>query len=165
MYLEFDEIKDGDQFEELVVAYFKEEQNKKNDIVDIDIKPSGLGVDGGRDILISFKVSDSIHSFTRRWVIQCKFHNRNISTKAISDVNIPSLIHSYEAAGYLLICRKKPTSKLTNLMEKLEQSCKFDYKYQIWSGEQFKHSILSSPDNILKQFFPKYYRYSKSIGV
>lgn len=162
MYLDFDEIKDGEHFEELVESYFKEEKNKKNDIVDIDIKASGSGTDGGRDILVSFKVTDGIHSFVRRWVIQCKFHNKNISTDVIHDINIPSLVHSYKASGYLLICRKKPTSKLTNLMEQLEQNCKFDYKYQIWSGEQFKHSILSSPDTILAQFFPKYYKYSQS---
>lgn len=161
MYLDFDEIKGGEHFEELVETYFKEEKNKDNNIVDIDIKSSGSGVDGGRDILVSFKVTDGIDSFIRRWVIQCKFHNKNVSTDVINDINIPSLVHSYKASGYLLICRRKPTSKLTNLMEQLELNCRFDYKYQIWSGEQFKHSILSCPDTILAQFFPKYYKYSQ----
>ncbi len=165
MHLDFNEIKGGEHFEKLVGAYFEYEKGKNNNIIDVDTKTSGSGADGGRDILISFRVADGIQSFTRKWIVQCKFYNRNISTNVINDINIPSLIHSYNASGYLLICRKNPTSKLTNLIEQLETNCKFDYKYKVWSGEQFKRSILSCPDNILEQFFPQYYKYSKTIKI
>ncbi|WP_298507461.1 restriction endonuclease [uncultured Kordia sp.] len=158
MQIDFDEIKDGEHFEDLTIAYFEEEKHTKGDIIDIGIRPSGTGTDGGRDILISFKVTDGIKSFDRIWIIQCKFWNRNISTNEISDINIPSLIHSYNADGYLLICRKKPTAKLTEHFEKLNDNCKFNYNYLIWSGEQFKRLLGKSPENILAQFFPKYYK-------
>lgn len=161
MTLDFDEISDGNKFENLVVSYFEDLKNENPDkIVDIEVKPSGTGTDGGRDILVSFKVSDTVTTFERRWVVQCKFHASDISTDKISDINIPTLLHSYNASGYLLVCRKKPTSKLTELFERLEKNCKFENKYTIWNGDQLKRLIyLKSKKEILKQYFPKYYKY------
>ena len=89
--------------------------------------------------------------FERIWVVQCKFHIRDISTDKISDVNIPSLLHSYKANGYLLICRTRPTSKLTVLLERLEENCIFGYKYNCWTGETFKRRLTKTA-NILTQF-------------
>ncbi|WP_299366725.1 restriction endonuclease [Winogradskyella sp.] len=157
MYLDFNEIKDGRQFEELTALHLEEKFN--NHIKDIEIRKSGVGADGGRDILVDFKVTDGIQSFNRKWIVQCKFRNINISTNVINDVNIPSLIHSYGASGYLIICRKRPTSKLSNFIEQLNLNCKFGYKYQIWSGEQFKRSLLTSTNHTFMQFFPNYYKY------
>jgi predicted helicase len=138
MKLSFDEIENHSQFEDLVVSYFEQLKNDTtNNISDICIKPSGLGTDGGRDILVTLRVNDGLVTFDRIWVIQCKFHNKSISTEAINDVNIPTLIHSYNGIGYLLVCKKKPTSKLTNFFESLEQNCRFNYKYTCWYGDPF----------------------------
>ena len=74
MTLDLDEISDGEAFQDLVVAYFEELKEKTtNEIIDVTIKPSGIGVDGGRDILVSIKISDGVTTFDRRWLIQCKF--------------------------------------------------------------------------------------------
>jgi hypothetical protein len=161
MQLDFSELQDDKKFEDLVIAYFEDLKNENvHNLVDIDIKPSGTGTDGGRDILILFKVSEGISTFDRRWVIQCKFHDSKISTDKISDINIPTLIYSYKAAGYLLICKDKPTSKLTELFERLETNCRDCNKYIIWSGEQFKRLIIAkSKKSILQQFFPNYFEY------
>ncbi len=159
MIISFDyqEIRDAIHFEELVTAYFENLRDEEpNNIVDIKVYPSGIGTDGGRDILVTLKVADGIETFMRRWIIQCKFHKKNISTDEIADINIPTLIYSYKASGYLLICRKKPTSKLTDFFERLENNCIFGYKYLVWSGEQFKMRLLPKK-NILQQFFPNYY--------
>lgn len=161
MTLTFDEIISGDQFEDLAVSYFEELKNEReNNITSLDVRPSGTGADGGRDILLKLRVADGISNFERIWVVQCKFHERNISTNKVNEVNIPSLIHSYKADGYLLICKKKPTSRLTNFFDGLRVNCRFEYKYEIWSGEQFKRLIQSkSKPTILMQFFPKYFEY------
>lgn len=161
MTIDFNEIRDDELFEDLVISYFEELKNEgSHNIVDINVKPSGTGTDGGRDILVDFKITDKITTFDRRWIIQCKFHNSNISTNKISDINLPTLIHSYKATGYLLICKKRPTSKLTDLFERLNKVCKMDYQYLIWSGEQFKRLLLTkSKPEILQQYFPNYYSY------
>ena len=161
MTIDFDEIRDDKHFEDLVISYFEDLKNEgTHNIVDIDVKSSGIGTDGGRDILVNFKITDNITTFDRRWIIQCKFHNSNISTNEISDINLPTLIYSYKATGYLLICKKRPTSKLTNLFERLNKECKMDYQYLIWSGEQLKRLLLAkSKPEILQQYFPNYYAY------
>jgi hypothetical protein len=164
MILSFDEIKDGQQFENLVVSYFENLNKLKNlAITEIRVESSGVGTDGGRDILVHTRTKDMIPLFFKRtWVIQCKFHESNISTNKIADINIPTLIHSYKAVGYLLICRKNPTSKLTQLFERLEKECTFGYKYQILTGERFI-SMLSASFNenepLIRQFFPKYHSF------
>ncbi len=158
MTLDFNEISDHKKFEDLVVSYFEDLKNETgNNISDIRVKPSGVGTDGGRDILVIFKITDSIATFERRWVIQCKFHKSSISPKQIYDVNIPTLLASYKANGYLLVCREKATSKLTKLFEDLEKNVE-DKHFTIWSGEQFKSQLLVR-EKILQQYFPRFYAY------
>jgi hypothetical protein len=163
MKLSFDEIQDHKQFEDLVVAYFQNINLDESSITEIRVQPSGVGTDGGRDILVHTRTEDMIPlSFKRTWVVQCKFHEANISTNKIADVNIPTLIHSYKGIGYLLVCKQKPTSKLTQLFEQLEKNCTFGYHYQILSGERFLSLLLYDLDanaSIIRQFFPKYYDY------
>jgi hypothetical protein len=72
--LDFAEIKTWGEFEDLVEDYFKEVQKDEKSIIDVDVKPAGVGPDGGRDILVTFQITDSIVSFTRKWVVQCKFY-------------------------------------------------------------------------------------------
>lgn len=161
MTLNFNEISDHKKFEDLVVSYFEDLKNEKgHNIVDVEVKPSGTGVDGGRDVLVTLKVSDSIVTFERRWVVQCKFHDSDISTDKISDVNLPTLLESYQASGYLLVCKQKPTSKLTEQFERLERESRSSQKFKVWSGEQFKRLIIvKSKKEILQQYFPDYFRY------
>jgi hypothetical protein len=164
MKLSFDEIQDHKQFEDLVVAYFENLNTLSNRaITEIRVEPTGVGTDGGRDILVHTRTKDMIPLFfKRKWVVQCKFHETHISTNQIADINIPTLIHSYKAVGYLLICKQKPTSKLTQLFERLEKECTFGYKYQVLSGERFISLLASSfNDNepIIRQFFPEYYNF------
>jgi len=156
--LDFKEIKSGSRFESLVAAYFESYIDlAQSAIFKVEVKRSGSGADGGVDILVDFQFTDAIAEFSRRWVIQCKFHRRDISPKAIADINIPSLIHSYKADGYLLICREKPTSKLTALFERLTSGCSLKYQYKIWQGDVFLSKLMVADNTIRQFFFPAYY--------
>ncbi|MBS1597326.1 MAG: hypothetical protein JST75_03815 [Bacteroidetes bacterium] len=149
----------------MAVAFFRSLKNaEKTHIVDVRVKPSGIGPDGGTDILVDFILSDYINQFTRTWVIQCKFHNEPISPKKISEINIPTLIHSNNACGYLLICKSRPTTSLTKLFQNLkEQTMHFQYKYEIWSGEEFKNKLILGHPSIHQQFFPQYFEGLKKV--
>jgi hypothetical protein len=162
--LTFDEITDHVQFEDLAVSYFEElKRTRKHNISEIEVKPSGIGIDGGRDLLVKIRVNDGLFAFRRKWVVQCKFHSNAISTTEISDINIPSLIHSYKADGYLLICRQKPTSKLTTFLEGLDSECKFSYLYKCWYGDPFLLKLRDHP-RLLEKFFPKYNKYLQEMN-
>jgi len=99
--IEFEELLDDWQkFEDLVADYFREIQKDKilgRSIKDIEVRQSGKGADGGRDILLIFQLTDSIIKFERKWVVQCKFYQDDVSKSHLSDVNIPGLIHEYGA--------------------------------------------------------------------
>jgi hypothetical protein len=162
--LSFNEIKDWKQFEELVVAYFRSfAELPGSKIVSVKADPPATGQDGGIDIIVDFLMTDFIQEFKRRWVVQCKYHNQAISPSKISDVNIPTLIHSFNACGYLLVCKERPTTKLTELFGRLKEKCSHKYDYMIWTGEEFRGKLLSAPSILHEQFFPRYFNELKSI--
>lgn len=157
--IDFKEIINADQFENLTAAFFRT-LVKKGILVKVD--QSGKGPDGSRDILVTFDISDQIENFRRKWVVQCKFHSDSVNRSHLADVNIPSLIHQYGADGYLLVCKNGVTSKLTEMFEELNKSCKFHYNYKIWIGDEFIKKIYADRE-LQKQYFPKYYTMIKII--
>jgi hypothetical protein len=161
--IDFSEISDGLHFENLVADYFKEMKDAKN-IIEVDVKPPSEGSDGGRDILVSFRFTDSIQSFVRRWVVQCKFWKNSVPPSSLSSVNIPTLIHQYNANGYLLVCKSNVTSGVAKMFEQLGQNCSMHYRYVIWNGEAFKSQLvtLRSDSPLLKKYFPAYQKFVKS---
>jgi hypothetical protein len=161
--IDFAEISGGLQFENLAADYFKEMKDAKN-ITEVDVKPPSEGSDGGRDILVTFRFTDSITSFERRWVVQCKFWKKAVPPSAIATVNIPTLIHQYNANGYLLICKNNVTSGLTKMFEELEKNCRMRYRYIVWNGESFKTQLytLRSGGPVIQKYFPDFYQFVKS---
>jgi hypothetical protein len=157
--LSFDEIKSGEEFEDLVAAYFRAiKQENSGSIVDIKVSQKGKGADGGIDILLTFELSDSILKFQRKWVVQCKFLTKPSTGKSdIGEVNIPTLIHEYGANGYLLIVRNEVQAQLKDTFERLNKECKLGYQYEIWTGNMFLQKLLSSK-KILEHYFPNYYK-------
>ena len=92
MKLDFSEIQDWKEFEDLVESYFRRIQNLKDtQIVDVKVEASGEGNDGGRDILLTFINNDSIVTYNRVWVVQCKFYERSVSKRELNNLNIPTL--------------------------------------------------------------------------
>jgi len=156
--LNFSEIENWKEFENLVADYFKNiQRNPDNQIIEVTVEPSGEGSDGGRDILVTFRMFDSIIIYQRKWIIQCKFHKNNVSKTHLSNVNIPSIIHEFGADGYLLVCKSGVTSKVSEMFENLRRNCKFGYDYIIWNGNDFLQLIKSQP-NLIEHYFPKYFQ-------
>jgi predicted helicase len=170
--ISFDEIKDGHHFEALVETYFKQLQTTKENqdfmLLNVETQRTGVGADGGVDILVDISIRDGVETFKRRWVVQCKFSISSISTTDIYDTNIPTLIHANKATGYLLICRSKVTSKLTDLFKKLDgganikEKCKMGYSYKVWDGQTFLEKILERTPILWQQYFPEYYKSFKT---
>jgi hypothetical protein len=160
--LSFDEIKDGYEFENLVAEYFRViQQDDSNSIRDVEVNQKGKGPDGGIDILLTFELTDSILKFNRKWVVQCKFLNKPSTYKSdIGQINIPTLIHEYEAVGYLLIITNQAEAQLKATFERLDKVCKLGYRYEIWTGDQFIKKLLSFP-SLLEQYFPNYYQLNR----
>jgi hypothetical protein len=161
--IEFDEIPNWQAFEDLVADYFRGIRDQKN-ITEITVEQTGEGADGGRDILVTFQLTDSIILFKRKWVVQCKFYDKSVSKRELSDINIPTLIHEYEANGYLLVCKGNVTSTVSTSFESLRNKCKMGYSYMIWTGNQFKDQLYIQPIKpLIQKHFPEYYRFLQSM--
>lgn len=161
MKLSYQEIADWQVFEDLVAAYFKAmPKDESNNITEVKVEASGEGPDGGRDILVTFRIDDSIQSFERIWVIQCKFYESSVSKTNLANCNIPTLIHEYNADGYLLVCKTGVTAGVSTMFESLNKNCKLNYSYDFWTGAQFLQKIMVS-EGILRLYFPRYYQYLK----
>lgn len=104
--LSLEEIPNWRAFENLVADYFREvKRDNEFNVDNVIVQQTGTGTDGGRDILVEFTVDDSIMTFTRKWIIQCNFYEKDVNKTHLSDINIPSLLHEYGAEGYLLVCK------------------------------------------------------------
>lgn len=164
MKLSFDEIEDGNVFEELTRAYFKLlEKDPDTNISKVHVPSPGEGTDGGTDLLVEFDMNDEIESFRRKWVVQCKFHESAIGPSKINSVNIPTLLHSHNASGYLLICKSRPTSGVTDLFSRLNKNCKDGKQYVCWTGNEFIQR-LHTKNELHATYFPEYNSYINSIN-
>jgi len=156
--ISFTEIDDWEQFEELVAEFFRETKHlEDNNLTEIKVDPTGKGPDGGRDILLNFRINDSISPFERRWVVQCKFYD-SLKKSDLDKVNIPTLIEEYDADGYLLICKNSITAGVTNTFENLRRKCRRKYMYEVWNGSTFTQKLYKTT-NLQEHYFPQFFEY------
>jgi hypothetical protein len=152
--LSFDEIKDGHHFESLVSAFFRSLSDRPGGNINyVKVVSSGVGPDGGVDIMVYIFLHDGIQIVKRTYIIQCKFHESNINPDHLGRSSITDLITSKGADAYLLICKKMPTNKLKEYFEDLTRNCRNKYAYLVWSGEEFLEKLYEAPDSLIKQFF------------
>lgn len=162
MKIDFSEIDNWAEFEDLVADYFREcIKLDNNQIINVKVEPTGVGPDGGRDILVTWLVDDSIVAFERKWIIQCKFYE-TLHKSNLDKINIPTLIRENSACGYLLIAKNAVQVGVTETFEKLRNTCKDGYQYEIWNGNNFRNK-LGFVGNLHQQYFPKYYAYTKEM--
>lgn len=160
MKIDFNEIKDWEEFEDLASDYFREiKKLDTNQITTVRVEPSGRGPDGGRDILVTLLIDDTIVTYERRWIVQCKFYDSLLKSH-LDQINIPSLISEYGACGYLLIVKGSVHVGVTNTFENLRNNDKNGISYEVWNGNHFRQ-ILGFVGTLHNQYFPKYYDYSK----
>ncbi len=157
--LSLTEITNWRAFEDLVADYFREvKRDNEFNVDDVEVQQTGTGSDGGRDILVTFTVDDSIMTFKRKWVVQCKFYDPDVNKTHLSDVNIPSLLHEYGADGYLLVCKNHFTAPVSNMFERFNDACPFKRRYNIWNG-QIILGRIHLKENIVNNYFTKHAAY------
>lgn len=164
MQLSLNEIKTWQKFEDLVSGYFIQvKDDQEFDVSNVIVSPSGEGADGGRDILVEMTTNDSIRSFVRKWVVQCKFYTQSVGKKHLSDINIPSILHEYGADGYLLVCKNGVTKQVSDMFEGFNKNCWANRSYQIWSGSELLRRLILKND-LLKVYFPRYSKFLNSVS-
>ncbi|MBQ4478277.1 MAG: hypothetical protein II945_06680 [Bacteroidales bacterium] len=151
-----DAITDGYRFQQIVAEYFRCFKKESNgySISNIYVDDSGIGPDDCCDILVEFYFEDAINSHSTRWVVECKYHKRNIGERDIDGKNIDMILKQHNATGYLLVCKKDASSALKRRFKDLTQNT--TNHYLIWNGYQFWHKCIEFK-SLLQAFFPDYY--------
>jgi hypothetical protein len=115
--IDFSEIRDYKQFEDLAVAYFRLKKN----IINVFVEPSNEGIDRVRNILVTIKVHDGIVEFEHKWVVQCKFQHVSVSqAHGTFDANLNSIL----ATKGLWFDKKNPKPIVHLAQEKIEKAHK-----------------------------------------
>lgn len=152
-----DKIKDGHDFQRIVAEYFRCLKKESNgySISDIHVEDSGIGPDDCCDILVEFFFEDVIDSHSKRWVVECKCHKKNIGERDIDGQNIDMILKQHNAKGYLLVCKQDASSSLKRRFSALNKNG--TNRYKVWNGHQFWHKCMEF-ESFLQAFFPDYYR-------
>lgn len=161
MNFPLDSIDDGYKFQQIIAEYFRSLKTDKHGykISNINVEDSGVGGDDGCDIIVEFYFEDAICEHTQRWIVECKSQKKAVGSRDINTNNIETILRAKNASGYLLVCKNDATASLKRIFSDLNN--RNGCKYMVWNGSQLWHKIMERK-NILKAFFPDFYRHNFS---
>jgi hypothetical protein len=147
--LDFTELnKDGKEFELLIRELLFSKGFK--------VYWSGVGPDGGRDLLCIEEHKSFFAPSQKKWLIQCK-HNANgggsVGIRDLDDIVDSCVQHN--ATGFILACSTQPSSAVVTRLESINNNPKNDITAIYWDYV-FIEQALSSPAlwRVAQRFFP-----------
>jgi hypothetical protein len=141
---------DGIKFEQLIREIFITENYEAH--------WTGIGLDGGRDLIVTEVLIGNLSNRKRKWIISCKhFANagKNGRSVGLDDLgNIVSDCQSINAEGYILACSTYPSSSVVRRLEEIENSHKIITKF--WDGIEIEKRLLNpNTFGLIHTFFPE----------
>lgn len=88
-----------------------------------DVYWSGVGPDGGKDLLCIEERKSFFETDRKKWLIQCK-HNAH-SEKSVGTKELDSIVDSctqHDATGYILACSTQPSAGVVKRLEDVSQN-------------------------------------------
>jgi hypothetical protein len=117
---------------------------------------SGVGPDGGKDLVCRQTVKSILGEFEKVWVIQCKHFahaGRSVGTNDIQ--NVVDVCRHHGADGYVVATSTHPSSSLVQRLESFATRSEDRISTSVWDAT-FIERILSTTENwaIAQRFFP-----------
>ena len=121
--LDFTELpSDGVKFEQLV----RELCIRSN----FDVHWTGVGPDGGRDLVVTEKAAGLLAPFERKWLVSCKHYAHSGKSVGLDDVSdITDACRAVNATGFLLVCSTQPSSTVVRRLEEINRYGEIVTKY------------------------------------
>lgn len=120
-----------------------------------DVHWTGVGQDGGRDLVLTEKLKGDLSDHSRKWLVSCK-HSAN-SGKSVGKSetgNITDDCRAIGAEGYLLVCSTQPTSNLITRLAEISASQKIITLF--WDSIEIEKRLLKpNTFGLIHTFFPK----------
>jgi hypothetical protein len=112
--LDFKELPvDGTRFEQLIREMLLRSG--------FEVHWTGVGADGGRDLVATETVDGKLRPFSRKWLVSCKHKAHGGGSVVMADV--PSIIDdcvAVGAEGFLLACSTQPASSVVKRLEEIQ---------------------------------------------
>lgn len=115
---------------------------------------TGVGPDGGRDLVATEKVGGLFAPFSRKWLVSCKHKAHGGASVGVEDISdIVDACAAVDATGFLLACSTQPSSSVVRRLEELERSGNLLTLF--WDGIEIERR-LDVPDlfPLCHRFFP-----------
>jgi Restriction endonuclease len=115
---------------------------------------TGVGPDGGRDLVIAERADGPLAPFERRWLISCKHQAHSGRSVALEEVrDISDACRAVDATGFLLACSTQPSSAVVRRLEELRT--RGDILTTYWDGIEIERR-LDTPATfpLITLFFP-----------
>jgi hypothetical protein len=117
---------------------------------------SGVGSDGGRDLICEEVVPSIIMPHRNRWLVQCKHNAHGGKSVSLSDLDdIVTSCTQHQATGYLLACSTKPSSGVVQRLESITANPTSRITATYWDAVTIER-LLSAPNRwgIAQRFMP-----------
>lgn len=146
--IDFKELpEDGIKFEQLIRELLVREG--------FETHWTGVGQDGGRDLVVTEKLKGELSEYERKWLISCK-HTAN-SGKSLGREqagNITEDCKAIGAEGYILVCSTQPTASLVTRLSEIENKQKIITKF--WDSIEIEKKLLKpNTFSLIHTFFPE----------
>ena len=139
---------DGVRFEQLVRELLIRE--------DYEVRWTGVGPDGGRDLLVIERALGPFASFERTWLVSCKHKAHSGASVGLNDLDA-SIVDSCKAIGadgFILSCSTQPSTALITRLKEIESNNKITCR--VWDGVDIEKRLMTPRTYSLMQiFFPK----------
>jgi hypothetical protein len=146
--IDFKELpEDGIKFEQLIRELLVLEG--------FDTHWTGVGQDGGRDLVVTEKLIGDLSEYERKWLISCK--HSAVSGKSLGREkagNITEDCRAIGAEGYILVTSTQPTASLITRLEDIELKQKIITKF--WDSIEIEKRLLKpNTFSLIHTFFPE----------
>jgi len=116
---------------------------------------TGVGPDGGRDLVAIETATGQLGKFSRRWLVSCKHKahgGASVGMDALS--SITDDCKAVDATGFLLACSTQPSSGVVRRLEELSSSGNLTTTF--WDGVELERR-LDTPETfpLIHKFFPE----------
>jgi len=138
---------DGVRFEQLIREIFLRS--------DFTVHWTGVGTDGGRDLVVTESAKGPLAPFERKWLVSCKHKAHGNASVSIADVqDIPGACAAVGATGFLLATSTQPSSTVVNRLSETQSQKGLECLF--WDAIEIEKR-LDSPSTfpLLSLFFPE----------
>lgn len=117
---------------------------------------SGVGPDGGRDLICKEKLAGHFATQERTWLVQCKHKAHGGGSVGVADLDdILTSCAQHNATGYLLACSTQPSSAVVQRLEAVSANTQANVTAMYWDRVMIER-LLSQPRHwaIAQRFMP-----------